>query len=201
MALSKSMLRGMGITDEQIQAIIDAHMESVTALQKEVETAESAKQESDKKLAKVQKDLDALKSETDEGKNPYKVKYEAVKEEYEEYKKGVHAKEVKATKEKAYEALLKECGVSDKRIKSIIRVSDIDSLELEEDGKIKDASGLKKGIKEEWSDFIPTEGTKGASISQPPSNSGGKMSKEDILAIKDTVTRQQAMLENKDLFI
>ena len=41
MALSKAMLRGYGLNDEQVQAIIDGHMESVTGLQDEVEKHKS----------------------------------------------------------------------------------------------------------------------------------------------------------------
>ena len=89
----------------------------------------------------------------------------------------------------------------EKRIKSVLKVADIDSIELDENGTIKDADALKKAIKEEWEDFIPSDETKGASTSTPPANNGGKLSKEDILAIKDTAQRQQAMLENKELFI
>ena len=196
-------MQGMGLTEEQASAIIEANEETITGLKAEIEKFKTASEESDKKLAKVQKELDTIKDEAsqNEGKNPYKVKYEAIKEEFEAYKKDISAKETKASKTEAFEALLKECGVSEKRIKSVLKVSEIDGIELDENGKIKDADALKKQIKEEWADFIPTEGTQGAQTSTPPSNTGGKMSKEDIMAIKDTAQRQQAMLENKDLFL
>ena len=202
MALSKSMLTGMGLTEEQVAAILEGHKDSLDHYQAEADKSKTEAEEARKQLEKVQKDLNKMKEEADEGKNPYKVKYEAIKEEFENYKKDIANKEVKASKTEAYKELLKECGVVEKRIPSVVKVADIESIELDENGKIKDVEDLKKSIKEEWSDFIPTEDTKGAKTSTPPANNGGnKMSKEDILAIKDTTARQQAMLENKELFL
>ena len=202
MSLTRKFMQGMGLTEEQVNAIIEANEETITGLKAEIEKFKTASEESDKKLTKVQKELDNYKDEAEknEGKNPYKVKYEAIKEEFDNYKKDIGAKEVRANKEDAYTALLKECGVSEKRIKSVVKVSDIDSIELDEEGKIKDAGKLKDSIKEEWSDFIQTDGVLGAGTSTPPSNNGGKMTKDEILAIKDTSERQAKMAENHELF-
>lgn len=194
MSLTRKFMQGMGLTEEQVNAIIEANEETITGLKAEIEKYKTASEDSDKKLAKVQKELDTIKDEAEknEGKNPYKVKYEAVKEEFENYKKDISAKEMKATKKSAYEELLKECGVSEKRIKSVIKVSDIDGIELDENGKIKDAEQLKKNVKKEWEDFIPTEASKGANTSKPPENNGGSMTKEEIMKIKDDTKRQEA---------
>lgn len=203
MALSKAMLRGYGLNDEQVQAIIDGHMESVTGLQDEVDKYKTTAETHAKNLAKVQKELDELKdaSEKNEGKNPYKVKYDALKEEFDAYKTDVENKATKATKEDAYRKILAECGVSEKRIAAVLKVSDIDAIELDKDGNIKGVDKLKDSIKKEWEDFIPTTSTQGATTPNPPANNGGKMTKEQIMGIKDTVERQKAMLENKELFI
>ena len=202
MALSKSMLTGMGLTEEQVKAILEGHKESLDHYQSEADKAKAEADDAKAQLEKVQKELNKLKDEADEGKNPYKVKYEAIKEEFDAFKNDVESKETKAKKTEAYKEFLKECGVSEKRIASVVKVSDVDSIELDENGKIKGADELKTSIKDEWSDFIVTEETKGANTSTPPSNTGGnKRSKEEILAIKDTAERQQAMLENKELFL
>lgn len=204
MALSRKYLQGMGLNEDQINAIIEANEETITGLKAEIEKHQKASESSEKSLAKVQKELDEMKKEAEEGasKNPYKVKYEAIKEEFETFKTDISAKETKANKKEAYKALLKECGVSDKRIDTVLRCSDsvIDGLELE-DGNIKGASDLKKSIKEEWADFIPTEGAQGARTSTPPANTGGlTMTKEQIRNISDPVARQKAMAENASLF-
>lgn len=199
MALTRKMLKAMSIEDEKIDQIIEAHTETVNALKEE---RDSFKADAEK-LPNIEKELSKLKEDAtkDDGKNPYKVKYEAIKEEYESYKKDIAKKETLSAKENAYRDLLKGCGVNEKRINAVIKVTDLGSVELDENGKIKDADALSKSIKDEWSDFITTSETKGASTSTPPANTGGRMSKEEILAIKDTAQRQQKMLENKDLFI
>ena len=200
MALTRKFLAALGIENDKADEIIKVHTETTDRMQAELE---EYKQDAEK-LPKVQKELDKLKEESakDDGKNPYKVKYDALKEEFDAYKKDISTKEAKAAKAEAYKALLKECGVSEKRIPSIVKCSEIDGLELDENGVFKNLEELKKSIKEEWSDFIPTEEKKGAETSNPPANNGGsKMSKEEILDIKDATQRQQAMLENKDLFL
>lgn len=203
MALSRKFLQGMGLTEEQASAIIEANEETINGLKAEIEKNRTEKETAEKQLAKAQKELGEMKKEAEEnsGKNPYKVKYDAIKEEFDNFKKDIKSKETHTAKVDAFKALLKEVGVNEKRIGSVVKVSDIDSIELDEDGKIKNVDDLKKSIKEEWSDFIPTEGAKGADTSTPPKNNGGStMTREEIRKIADPVARQKAMAENPSLF-
>ena len=206
MALTRKMLSAMGIDDDKQDEIINAHIEVVNALKEE----RDGFKEDAKKANKLQKEIDDLNESMKNGeRSPYKVKYEAkvdeyndLKKEFDDYKADVSAKELESKKSNAYKELLKESGVSGKRIDSVLRVTDLSKIELDNDGKIKDPDGLKKNIKEEWSDFIVTEQKQGANVSNPPANTGGgKKTKEEILAIKDTAERQKAMYENKELFI
>lgn len=206
MALTRKMLSAMGIDDEKQDEIINAHIEVVNALKEE---RDNFKMES-QKAEKLQKEVEELQESMKNGeRSPYKVKYEAkveeydnLKKEFDDYKNDISAKELKSKKSSAYRDLLKEAGISEKRLNSIVRVTDLDKVELDDEGKIKDSEELAKNIKNEWSDFIVTESTHGANVSNPPSNTGGgKKSKDEIMAIKDTAARQQAMLENKELFI
>lgn len=155
-------------------------------------------------------EIDTLKGEKQNaedkatGAEKWKTKYEALKEDFDAYKKDVSAKETKATRENAYRALLKEAGVSEKRIDKILKVSDIDDLEIGEDGKFKDADKLIKDIKEEWSDFIVSSETKGANVTTPPTNvNGGKISRAEIFKkdehgkyVLSTAERQKAIAES-----
>ena len=211
MALSRKYLQGMGLTEEQVTAIIEANEETISGLKDEIEKYKSASEKSNKDLAKVQKELDNIKDEAEknDGKSPYKIKYDALKEDmaklqkqYDDYKADVDAKEIKLKKSDAYRKLLKETGISEKRLDAILRVTDLDKLEFDDDGKLKNHDDLVKAIKDEWSDFIQTESKQGANTANPPANNGGgKKTKEEILAIKDTAERQKAMYENKELFI
>lgn len=194
MALTRKSLKAMGLTDEQVDSIIEMHTETVDGLKADV-----SKYKTDaEKLPGVQRELDDLKAAGDGG---YKEKYEKEHKAFEDFKTEQTAKETRAAKEKAYRELLKSVGVSEKRIDSVVKVSDLEKVELE-DGKIKGADELAKNIKTEWADFIVNTQTKGADTHNPPANnpnSSGK-SKADILAIRDGAERRAAMRDNPDLF-
>ena len=203
MSLTRKALVAMGIDAEKIDQIIEMHTETVDALKGERDNAQSEakkyKADADK-LVEVEKELSDMKAKQDQP-DVYKDKYDKLKSEYDAYKGEVSAKETKAAKTKAYREMLKEIGISEKRLDSVMKVADLDSIELDENGAIKDVDGLKKSAKDEWSDFIVSEGQKGAQTPTPPSNIGGnKMTKEQIMNIKDAETRQQAMLENREAF-
>lgn len=183
MALTRKYLSALGIEGDKIDEIINAHAETVDGLKDEI-----AKYKADaEKLPGVQKELADMKTAAEKaGKDPYKVKYEAIKEEYDKYKADQTAKETKAAKSAAYKALLKDAGVAEKRIDAVLKVSDVEAVELDADGKIKDAGALKKSIREEWADFISKEQTVGAKTETPPPSSGGTVkSREDIYKTDD----------------
>ena len=201
MALTRKFLSALGVDAEKIDEIISAHTDTVDALKEE---RDKYKVDAEK-LPAVKQELKELKSATEKAGTEgeaYKVKYEALKEEFDAYKVTEAKKAEKTAKTEAFKTLLKKAGVSDKRLASVVKVSDIDKIELDGEGQIKDAEKLEKSIKEEWADFITTTTERGAATTNPPANTGGvKMTKEEIMAIKNTAERQQAMLENKDLFI
>lgn len=208
MALTRKMLSAMGIDDDKQDEIINAHIEVVNALK---EDRDKYKADS-RKAEKLQKEFDELNESMKNGeRSPYKVKYEAKVEEYDDlkkqfddYKADVSAKELEAKKSAAYRELLKNAGVSDKRINSIIKVTDLSKVELDDDGKIKDAEEHTKSIKTEWSDFIVTESEQGAHTANPPQNNGGnKLTRAEIYKkdehgryLLSTAERQKALIES-----
>lgn len=152
-------------------------------------------------------EIDALKGEKQNAEDKatsaekWKTKYDALKDDFEAFKKDISAKESKATRDNAYKELLKQAGVSEKRLDAVLKVSDVASLEMGEDGKFKDSDKILENIKTEWADFITTKETHGADTATPPTNNGGgKMTKADIMKIKDTSERQKAIAENHELF-
>lgn len=146
----------------------------------------------------VKKAQEAATPEKVEDSEPYKK----LKKDFDDYKTETENKATRAAKEKAFRELLKSAGISEKRIDTVMKVSDIDGVELSKDGKIKDADKRVETIKTEWADFVETVQTKGAPTANPPANtgSGTGVTKESILAIKDGATRRQAMAENPQLF-
>lgn len=191
MALTRKMLKGMGLSDEQIDTIIEAHTEVTSAL----------KDERDRYKAEADK-VPALQAEVDahSGEDPYKQKYEDLKSEYDAYKTEQTAKAEKDAKEKAYKAMLIKAGIPEKRIPAILRVTDLTKVKLSKDGSLSDEADLIKSAKEEWADFVTTESTEGASTETPPKNTGGTKTKEEIMKIKDPSERQRAIAENHELF-
>lgn len=165
MALTRKMLKAMGIEEEKIEQIIDAHAETVDGLKEDVNKYKAAAE----KLPTVQRELDDLKAAGDGG---YKEKYEKEKKAFEDFKNEQTAKETKKAKENAYRELLKAAGVSEKRIPAILKVTDLDSVELEGD-KVKDADKLIETVKTDWADFIESSNTSGADTNNPPANNTG----------------------------
>lgn len=194
MALTRKSLKAMGLTDEQVDSIIEMHTETVDGLKAYKADAE--------KLPGVQAELDDLKKQAAENKDDgWKDRHDAVKKEFDDYKAAQTAKDTKSAKEGAYRALLKEAGVAERRIDAVLRVTDLEKIELE-DGKIKGADEVKNSIKTEWAEFIAVPGQSGADMAKPPANTGSTtaMTKDQIMAIKDPAERQAAIAENHQLF-
>lgn len=206
MALTRKMLKAMGIEDEKIDQIIEAHGETVDALK---EQREQYKADADK-LPEVQKQLDTAREQMENaGKDPWKDKYDELKGDYDKYKADQDAKDTHRAKEAAYREVLKAAGIPDKRIAGIIKVSAeaIDALDLDDEGNAKDADKLVAAVKSEWEDFIPTTTEGGAPRHNPPANTNGGMTKEDIYKKDDhgryvlsAAERQRAIAENPELF-
>lgn len=55
-------------------------------------------------------------------------------------------------------------------------------------------------LKADWSDFVGTTTTTGAKVDTPPTNTGSKMTKEQIINIKDASERQAAIAANPEAF-
>ena len=198
MSLTRKFLSALGIEDDKVDEIINAHTETVNALK---EQRDSYKADAEK-LPNVQRELDEMKATAEKsGEDAYKVKYEALKEDFDAYKQEQAQKETHARKESAYRNILQEAGISEKRINAVLKVSDVDAIEFDDDGKVKDADKLKEAIGEEWADFIVKTEVKGAQTATPPASSGKTYkSKDEIMAIKDTKERQAAIAENHEMF-
>lgn len=171
MSLTRKMLKAMGIEDEKIEQIIEAHTESTDALKKQRDEYK----EDAEKLSAVQKELDNLKSAEPDG---YKEKYEAEKKAFDDYKASVAAEKLSAEKGALYRDMLKEIGVDESRIDAILKVTDLGSIEIE-GGKIAGIDEVKKGAETEWAAFITEERSRGAGVDNPPAGNGGGAGETD----------------------
>ncbi len=167
MGLSRAMLKGMGLTDEQVTAIVEEHTSVLTAIKEERDKYK----EDAEKLPKVQKELDKLKGDTSAG--DWEKKYNDEHKAFEDYKKEIADKAALEGVKSAYKTLLTEANVGEKHIDSILRVTDFSAMKLDKDGKLTDSDKLTETIKKDWSGFITTKETKGSQPETPPGGGQG----------------------------
>ena len=94
MALTRKLLKGMGLTDEQVDTIIEAHTDTVDGLKEQVK---AYKADADK-LPAVQKELDDLKAAGDDG---WEEKAKGWEKKYTDLVAENKSKETRAAKEAA----------------------------------------------------------------------------------------------------
>lgn len=179
MSLSRKLLESMGLEADKVSTIIEAHAETVDSLKNQIADYKIKAEKYDA----TQAELDQIKGEYEAIKTSggdWQSKYDQIKNEFESYKADQVARDLKIQKETAYKNLLKETGVSEKRIDSIIKLTDLDKIEME-DGKIKNSVEAVEAIKAEWADFITETSVQTPSTQTPPANSTlRKYSHEEI---------------------
>ena len=175
MALTRKSLKAMGLTDEQVDSIIEMHSETVDGLKEQVKTYKADAE----KLPNVQKELDDLKAAGDGG---FKEKFEKEHSDFENFKKTIQEKETKAAKESAAKAFFESKGITGNSLEIAMRGSSAEIAALELDGeKIKDSSALDALVNGTFKALVSTTTTKGANIPNPPVTTTNKAySADDI---------------------
>lgn len=201
MSMTRKSLKAMGLTDEQIDSIIEMHTETVDGLKDKLKTAEDKAN----KLDDVQKELDDLKANSGDD---YKAKYEAEKKAFADYKADQTAKETKAAKEKAVRAYFEGKNITGANLDIAMRGcrDEIGAIELDGD-KIKDTAALDALVNGTFAGLVVTKTVQGARTANPPANNGGsKLTRADIYAKDEhgryklsASERQKALAENPEL--
>ena len=175
MALTRKSLKAMGLTDEQVDSIIEMHSETVDGLKEQVKTYKADAE----KLPNVQKELDDLKAAGDGG---FKEKFEKEHSDFENFKKTIQEKETKAAKESAAKAFFESKGITGNSLEIAMRGSSAEIAALDLDGeKIKDSSALDALVNGTFKALVSTTTTKGANIPNPPITTPNKAySADDI---------------------
>ena len=165
MPLTRKFLTALGIEPDKVDEIINQHVEVTESLKADLNKYKTEAE----KLPTVQKELSELKAQMEKHKGE---DYEALKQQFENYKNQVAKENTQRAKEKAYRALLADANLSDKGIEKAIKYASWDKIELEEDGKVKDAKEHIKAAKDEWAEYVVQSGAKGAETKNPPSGGG-----------------------------
>lgn len=181
MAFTRKYLKELGIDSDKIDLIIEAHAEVVDGIKEERDNLKARAGDVEAlntKIAELEKQALSV--------SEWKEKYDALNNDFEAYKTEQATKETVANKTNAYRDLLKGLGIADKRIDAIMRLTDVNMLELE-DGKLKDAEALTESAKTEWAEFIPNIEHHGAGTETPPRNDGGGLDL-DKLSIEEYIS-------------
>ena len=175
MALTRKLLQGMGLTEEQVETIISEHTTVTGSMKDQIESLKNDLHDAQEKSSnadKIKRELDQLKE--DIKKDDWQNKYTKEHDDFEAYKKDVASKETEAKKKSAYRKLLSDSNIGDKQIDLILKVTDLKDLKLKDDGTLEDADNIKQKIGEEWSGFVTKKETKpSGNPSTPPDGNGG----------------------------
>lgn len=194
MALTQAMLKTMGIEQENREQIMEAHAAVCDSIKAERDEYRVKAE----KVPNLEKQIEELKAA--QPTEDWEAKYKELKAEYDSFKGKVENDKANAEKAALYSSLLREVGLDEKRVEAIMKVTDLASIDVS-DGAIADAEKVKAAIQDEWGAFIAHKNTQGANVEKPPANAGGaKMTKDEIMAIKDTSARQKAIADNIEQF-
>lgn len=199
MSLTRKMLKAMGIEDEKIDQIIEAHAETVDGLKADIERYKADA----KDLPSVRKQLDDVKEELEAAKKDgWKEKHDQVKKDFDDYKEAQEKKETREAKEKAVKAYLESKNIKDGNLIIAMRglKAEVETAELDE-GKLKDTKVFDDLIAGDLAGLVTITRDKGAPPpANPPKNAGGSMTKEEIMKIKDRDERRAAIAANIGAF-
>lgn len=197
MALTRKMLKGMGLTEEQIDTIIEGHDETVSGLKDKITDLTDRANQADalkKERDDLQKKLDDASGGTD------------WKAEYDRLKADTEAKETASKVKAAYRKLLKAEHIDEDMLDTVMDVTKFDGMVLNKDGELRDADRLSEAIKSRWAKFIVTESTKSTPTLTPPAGQPKAMTREEIYAKDEkgryklsTEQRQKALVEHPEL--
>lgn len=160
MALTRKLLKSLGLEEAQIETIIDAHTETVDGLKETIKTAQT-------EAAKVEgltKQLDDANDKLAKAGDAAKVQ-----KEFDDFKAKV-AGEKKAAKTAAdVDALLKEAGIArDSFRAAVAKGFDSSQLTYADDGSISNRADLLTSIKADYADFLAAPTSGGTAPITPP---------------------------------
>ena len=187
MSLTRKGLKAMGLTEEQVDSIIEAHTETVDGLKEKLKAA----QVDAEKLADVKKELDDLKAK---GQDGYKERFEKEHKDFEEFKKSITDKENKQAREKAARLYFEGKNITGTNLDIAMRAAanEINSLELDGES-IKDTSVLDELTGGTLAGLVAKTSVVGVQTAHPPATAPTtSKTREEIMSIKDTAERQKA---------
>lgn len=189
MSLTRTDLSKMGVPEEFHSQIIAKHRDTVDEIKLERDQYKAQAEQ----VPGLTAERDQWKQKAEDGTATARIA------ELENQVKGYEAEKLNGKKRTALTELLEEIGVDKAVIPLVLDGANLDEMELDGDG-LKDHDGLAQSYKRKYSGFIQTVSDVSKNPPTPPANIGGKMTKDQIMAIKDRKERQTAIAQNLDLF-
>ena len=154
MSLTRSYLKSLGLDDEKINSVIEAHSETVTALNQkysELETRYRGAKESADQLPALRQELEALKKED------FRGKYESEKSAHDALKESIARKQARDAAEKAVRAYYIGKSIRGDNLNIAMRGTPLEEITLSEDGTIADTKALDALVAGDFRPLIQTE--------------------------------------------
>ena len=192
-------------TDEQLKAIMDLNGADIEKAKSKVTTLETQLKDKQADFDKLNTEFEALKKSNASGED-WKTKFEALQADIDAKAKQAEADRLIAEKKADVERRFTDC-VGDKKFShEAIRADYLkkfgDALDNDEYKGKGDADIFHALTKDDASAFTGVTAVKLAGGNHQGANGGKKYSsKEEIMKIKDAVTRQNAIRENPEFFI
>lgn len=180
MAFTRKMLRALGIEDDKIEQIMDAHTEVTEALKTERDAAKTAADELTKVKDELAQTKESLKAAEKSAKDA-KSQFDTEKAEHDKLKTEISTK---AAKEKADAAIIewaKSKGYSEAGAKKIAKYGGYgDRLKFDENGKATNLDELADDVAAEWGEYKGEPRSEGYKGSNPLT--GGTATKKSLAA-------------------
>lgn len=168
MALTRNFLKSMGLTDEQVSAIIENHTDSIDGLKAELATARAAAET-----------VEALTKERDELKDKLSKAGDAAKvqADFDAFRKQVETEKANAAKSAAVRKALKASGVQREEFLDLLMGKvELDKVEMDGDA-VKDEASFVAPFKASYAGCFASESEQGTKLQNPPSGGGTRMTK------------------------
>ena len=112
----------------------------------------------------------------------------------------LEAAEAQHQRRDEYARLLRAERVPEKYIPRIMKVADLEALEMD-GAQVRDEDAARAALRREWGDFIPREVVRSVAVDTPPAVAGPRrMSVQEIMAIKDDGLREREIARHHALF-
>lgn len=190
--MKREFLRGLGVSDEHIQAILDEHHDSLRQYKEKAESADSLQAQLDTASAELKsrgEQIEQLQSSV--GNN------DELKQELENMKAANAEYEDKLKKTQLNNAIKLAVAKEANDANDVLTLLNKDQLELSEDGTVKGLEDAINTLKESKPYLFTPVKPKGYT---PPEGGNPRLSKQEIMNIKDPAERQKLIKENIQIF-